>query len=281
MKIAMHKVTQRKWIEGQLLQNRKLLSVAIENLSRVPANLASILGYAAKILDFASIFQMDPELSYEIVSIGAQAGHALMQKALGGDGPVHIQVGSGNPIECLGHLDNSVVTPGSWLFGFYFAILGRNQNILAGLCKVPTDLLRASRTRSPAYHFFLVDALKAVWENTPDATEKLRILRESLQNVQSVLMADPIEKLILIPQTELLSSIYLNPTSFGATLQSALFAHKEYFEPKNGHVPSPGGFLAFRPLAFAAMAHDRGIAVEFESDYLPRTLVVGEFVKKR
>src|SRR5437016_5069021 len=130
MKLKRHKVTQRKWIEGQLVQLQNLLSVAIDNLSIIPGNLSSILGYVAKLIDFGSVVPTDPSMIRRAIHIGAQAGLALMQKGIGGDGPVNIQVGDDHPIACRGHLDSSMVTTGPWIFGFYFALLERDHHVL-------------------------------------------------------------------------------------------------------------------------------------------------------
>src|SRR5262245_36896447 len=120
MSLKRHKITQRKWIERQFAQNQKLLSAALRNLSHVPGNLSSILDLVVKIIDFGSVMAAETSLIRESIQIGAQAARALFQKGAGGDGPVKVQVGDGPPVECVGHLDNSMITPGSWVFGFYF-----------------------------------------------------------------------------------------------------------------------------------------------------------------
>src|SRR5262245_19536345 len=102
--INKHRVTQAKWVKEQLIQNQRLLSLAVDNVPTVPGNLSSILGVAAKLTDFGSAVPTDSEMLRNAIHLGAQAGLALMKKALGGDGPVLVEIGDGPPVACLGHL---------------------------------------------------------------------------------------------------------------------------------------------------------------------------------
>ena len=42
----------------------------------------------------------------------------------------------------------------------------------------------------------------------------------------------------------------------------------------------PSGFFALMPTALAAVAHDQGIPIEVESDYLPRNFVTNYWVQQ-
>ncbi|MES2734175.1 MAG: immunity 49 family protein [Bacteroidota bacterium] len=67
---------------------------------------------------------------------------------------------------------------------------------------------------------------------------------------------------------------------FNETLYVALLKHKAYYESEeNGESRSslPQGWVSLPLTAVCALAHDRGLKREVESDYIPEWLVKGEF----
>lgn len=67
---------------------------------------------------------------------------------------------------------------------------------------------------------------------------------------------------------------------FTNKLHASLEAHRQYFSQPDRQFEQEG-FLAFRILGLAAIAVDRGLALEIDSGYLPESLVVGPFTGKR
>ena len=64
------------------------------------------------------------------------------------------------------------------------------------------------------------------------------------------------------------------PGPFNEALQRAVEQHKKYWSAAK-RKNDPAGFIALGPLAFACRAHDIGLPVTVESDYLPRRLIEG------
>ncbi|WP_392842798.1 immunity 49 family protein [Streptomyces sp. LN500] len=87
---------------------------------------------------------------------------------------------------------------------------------------------------------------------------------------------------ILYPPLELFHRYQQqDPEKFNAALVDALTWHKEYWTADEARSLSGEGLVALAPLAIACMAHDAGIPIEVESEYLPKALLqrnwVGEY----
>jgi hypothetical protein len=67
-----------------------------------------------------------------------------------------------------------------------------------------------------------------------------------------------------------------DPVGFNAALLEALRAHRKYFGTKS-ESRTPRGWIALGPLALCCLAHDRGMVVEVDSEYLLPYLVERRF----
>ncbi|MFB6843330.1 immunity 49 family protein [Streptomyces sp. NPDC056373] len=71
-----------------------------------------------------------------------------------------------------------------------------------------------------------------------------------------------------------------DPETFSQALARALELHKQYWSEEDRTFQA-SGLVALAPLAIACFAHDAGLPVEVESEYLPAVLIkrnwCGEF----
>jgi hypothetical protein len=67
---------------------------------------------------------------------------------------------------------------------------------------------------------------------------------------------------------------------FNKRLEEALLGHKKYWSSSKRLREMLDGLIALPLIAFAALAHDRGMKVKVESDYLPMSWVTGEVLEK-
>lgn len=68
---------------------------------------------------------------------------------------------------------------------------------------------------------------------------------------------------------------------FEAALDRALEAHKEYWSKTAKRRKDPEGFVALDLTALAALAWDRGLRFQVDSDYLPWSWVTGELFARQ
>ncbi|MFI2350420.1 immunity 49 family protein [Streptomyces sp. NPDC019443] len=86
---------------------------------------------------------------------------------------------------------------------------------------------------------------------------------------------------LLYPPMEMFHRIVRQDhAGFNRALAAALQWHKEYWSEEDRALTIPS-LVALAPLAIACFAHDAGIPIEVESEYLPATLLgrnwCGEF----
>ncbi|MFJ2898923.1 immunity 49 family protein [Streptomyces sp. NPDC087218] len=171
------------------------------------------------------------------------------------------------------------VGPSTWLTAFYFAVVCRERDRVTALCRVPMSLLRENGAPYKEFDYVWIDALQTYWLGGDDLGSKLVA---AIGGADSDTSADQeMVSKILYPPMEMFHRVVRNDhAGFNRALAAALQWHKEYWshEDRAGLIP---GLVALAPLAMACFAHDAGIPVEVESEYLPATLLgrnwCGEF----
>jgi hypothetical protein len=219
---------------------------------------------------------LDPE-SPEIcrhLRLGAEAMAALFKGAMCKEAQVEVRLGN-ETVSVPTGLSSGMHHTGNWTDGFFFALICREYELLDVLCEVPLDLLRSSATTSQECSYLFVDALQAYWRQEATAPERLMAALEATapervrQDVQEYILN------LVVPQLELVLRLMDHDApGFNKALEFALERHHAYF--KKGKRPfDADGYLALGPLALASAAFEAGLAIEVESDYIPRRLVEG------
>lgn len=191
-------------------------------------------------------------------------------------------------VQCrIAHKDRSLratgpqwyVNPGSWLTAFYLAVVCRERDRITALCNVPLSLLRENGSRFQDYHYAWIDTLQTYWLGGPDLGPKLVA---AVDGTDPEAVADPetVGKLLYPPMEMFHRFIRKDHAGFNRALANALQWHKEYWSEESRALQA-SGLVALAPLAIVCFAHDAGVPVEVESEYLPAVLVgrnwCGEF----
>ncbi|MFC4906043.1 immunity 49 family protein [Actinomadura gamaensis] len=99
--------------------------------------------------------------------------------------------------------------------------------------------------------------------------------RPHLRDVLAAPPDDPHGECLRHPRVRLLDRIAEDDADgFNTVLAEALGLYRDYYSAGD-NIGDPDGQLHLDALGLACLAHDRGIPVRVESDYLPRTLVEG------
>ncbi|EPH40644.1 hypothetical protein STRAU_6341 [Streptomyces aurantiacus JA 4570] len=171
---------------------------------------------------------------------------------------------------------------GNWVTAFWLAVSCREQGRMTELANVPVELLRESDAVYDEYIYSWVDALQTYWMERPGLGEKL-IAAFNGTDPETLRVADRelMLKILYPPLNLFLQFVKRDQENFNAALVEALTLHKEYWTQTEDRRLSTDGAVAIGPLAVACLAHDAGMAVEVESDYLPKHLLqrswLGEF----
>lgn len=171
------------------------------------------------------------------------------------------------------------VNPGSWLSAFYLAVICRERDRITALCQVPLSLLRENGGQFEEYHYAWIDTLQTYWRGGPDLGPKLVA---AVDGTEPEAVADPetVSKLLYPPMEVFHRFIRKDPETFNQALARALELHKQYWSEEDRAFQA-SGLVALAPLAMACFAHDAGLPLEVESEYLPAVLIsrnwCGEF----
>ncbi|MEP6859864.1 MAG: immunity 49 family protein [Deltaproteobacteria bacterium] len=169
----------------------------------------------------------------------------------------------------------SETSVGAWHKGFYAACVVRDESALQQLASTPVASIRRSPTRADDSMFLWIETLQSWHTQATGTAEKLKLALEATDPARSK-GSDPNYILnILVPVMELLLRVIEGKSApFNEALHFALERHKKYWGNAKNKT-DPEGLIALGPLAMASLAHDTGIAIEVESDYLPRRLFEG------
>ncbi|QOV47737.1 immunity 49 family protein [Streptomyces chromofuscus] len=171
------------------------------------------------------------------------------------------------------------VNPGSWLSAFYLAVVCRERDRITALCEVPLSLLRENGGQFEEYHFGWVDTLQTYWRGGSDLGTKLVA---AVDGTDPAAARDPetAGKLLYPPMEMFHRFVRQDTDGFHRALVHALQLHKEYWTEESRAFQA-SGLVALAPLAMACFAHDAGLPVEVDSEYLPAVLLgrnwLGEF----
>jgi Immunity protein 49 len=211
----------------------------------------------------------------DAMRLGAEAIAALFAAATAGKGEVEVRLG-GKTVSAAAAVDMSVVHPGSWQGGFFLAAICRERDLLDLLCQTPTELLRSSPSKADEYAYLYVDALRAFWRQEDEAPALLLQALKATEPEQLEFSSEDYALDVVVPQMEVLYRLMdQDAAGFDKALGKAVQLHRDYWK-KADRKSDPEGYLAFPLIGLASLAHDAGLPVEVESDYLPGGLVLGE-----
>lgn len=166
-----------------------------------------------------------------------------------------------------------------WLDYYHFALAGRAEEALNLLSAYPIDLLKNSTYKAEEYAWSYIAFLRTVGKSN-----SLELLEQAEKQLDSATFSrKDWREQIIRPQLNLWKTVWAgNEKEFNEALESGVQNHQKYWNQKvddNGGSSyrnhDQAGYYSTRLTAIAAYAHDQGMEVTYESDYLPRFLVVG------
>lgn len=263
--------------------NARTLS-KIEDLEKYPDSFDMAF---SKALSTAKLQTLDDPTAdkletWEAWVMAMQVGSALFASATAPEG---------STVECMiGHEVRTIpavgithfVDAGTWLEAFWLAVVCRDQARMTQLCEVPVETLRASGAVFEEYIYHWVDALQTYWLERPGLGEKLVAAFDGTDPDRLRFMDREMMLKVLYPPINLFYRfVGRDADQFNEALVQGLELHKEYWTASEEREESGEGDIPLAILALACLAHDAGLPVEVESEYLPENLLkrswLGEF----
>ncbi|MGA5420708.1 immunity 49 family protein [Streptomyces lavendulocolor] len=229
----------------------------------------------------------DPEAAefptWEAWVTAMQTGSALFAAGTATEGPVPCRIGSMGAVKHLPATGpQDYLHAASWLTSYYLAVICRENERADRLAHVPVAFLRASGAELDEYIHPWVETLQNAWFHRQETWDSLAEAVDGTDPARARVASEELMVKILHPPIELFHRYQrLEAEQFNAALADALTWHKEYWTANEARAVSGDGLVALGPLAIACMAHDAGMPIEVESEYLPKHLLrrtwVGEY----
>ncbi|MFD1659417.1 immunity 49 family protein [Streptomyces caeni] len=256
---------------------------AIEDLSERPAGFGLAFSDALSTAQLHCLYDPTANKSetWEAWVAAMQVGSALFAAATTTQSSIECRIAHKmRLIPSIGvrHFTNA----GNWITAFWLAIVCRDQNRMTQLSDVPIELLRASGAVYDEYIYDWVDSLQTYWTERPGLGEKFTAAFQGTDPARLRVADRELMLKVLYPPLNLfLQFLKRDEEQFNAALVEALHLHKEYWTADEDRRLTTDGAVALGPLAIACLAHDVGMHIDVESEYLPEHLLMrswlGEF----
>jgi hypothetical protein len=266
-----------EFVQGRLNSRLRSLTRTLSKDRSNPNLWSSLHRDALCYAGYLSVLEPTSPDICKYLKLSAQAVAALFVSAAAEPGYVDVPIGDGSLI----HIPT--IEPGSrthvarWCDGFFVAVISCDTESLDRLCSVPISLTQLSSTRSSKLHYFFAEALQGFYLGKREAYSLL---------AEAISLATPedvyegswlFESSISIPWMKLLDCVmHSDQERFNTTLQEALQLHKAYWTRSEDSLLYPQSYLALGLIAICRLAHEQGMIVDGDSDYLPLRLVAGE-----
>jgi hypothetical protein len=224
-----------------------------------------------------------PEVA-RALGLAAQAGTALFVFQRIESPPRPFILGAGPPVIYTKPVDRSCADYPTWLQVFDLCLITRQPHLSDEVCRVPNEVFRHSDIVGAATEDYgFADLLRAVWTRGRFTTNPAFVRKEADIRRRA---ADPRRDLpyvrgVTLPYLQALRQIeQRDEAGFTASLTEALQGHKQVWSSEE-NCEEFNGFVSLRLIAAAALAWDRGMRFEVESDYLPMSWVRGEHFRDK
>ena len=210
-----------------------------------------------------------------LLRLGAQASAALFAGAMSNAPRVTVRLGPGPAVSVPARVGSDLHNARQWRRGFFLAAASRDRDSLDVLARVPTALLRRSTTRADEFVFAFADALRAHRAGDAEAPARLLAALKATEPGRYEIAGGDYVLDIAVFQMELLYQLLREDAgAFNAVLARAVRGHRRYWSAGD-RAADPDGLVAWPLVALASMAHDAGMRIEVDSDYVPLDLVRG------
>lgn len=252
----------------------KRLVKDIDGLERSAESIGSTFG--AAVLSLHARCVADPAAAaaatWEATVTAMQLGSALFAVTGTDEGTVECSIaGKMRTLPAVGPLP--AADAGNWLTAFWLAVVCRDRDRTEQLCEVPLERLRSEGTYDAFIHHW-VDVLQTFRLGLPGLVDKLiATIEASDPAVVRVAPQDMLQGVLYPPINLFYLLVRKDVGGFSSALADALKLHRAYWTMGEDRQADINSSFALGPLAVACLAHDAGLAIDVESDYLPEHLL--------
>ncbi|WP_040863320.1 immunity 49 family protein [Nocardia niigatensis] len=264
-----------KTFEGRADEYRGYLGDHIPRLPERPDNLFFVETLARALLGVLLIEDptADSTATLEAAQLAEQAATGLFRVV---DGFVtgerdSVDLGFGGEAYRVPTGPNQAADTGRWLTAFWWATVARDTEAGDMLARYPVERLRDTGDGGVAdeFQYEWVDLLQTAWR---DDLGSLADRAKSLDTTSKIGAQTVIDHLIK-PTIDVFTAIAADDEKvFAKELAKALKRHRKYFDTAKRR-GGPDGFVSVPLLALTCWAHDRGMRIDVESEYIPQGFI--------
>jgi Immunity protein 49 len=225
---------------------------------------------------YLSVIEPTSPYICKYLKLSAQTAAAIFVSASMEPGYTNVPIGD-KSVQIPAIEPSSTTHAVRWCSGFFVALISCNTEPLERLCSVPISLTKLSSTRSSKYLYLFAEALQGFYIGRREAYDLLEEAM-SLATPEDVYEGSWLyTSSITIPWMKLLDCVmHSDQERFNTVLQEALQLHKQYWTRSEDSLLYPQNYLAIGLIAICRLAHEQGMIIDADSDYLPLRLVAGE-----
>ncbi len=252
-------------------------------LARHKVNILSSLAIRAeRVYETGGALAPDSVEVAQALRLAAQANTALLAFARLQDPPLFLPVGDGPPVTYTAPCDRSLVDPGRWVTAFEQAVVSRQSALVELLCGISSEQLKDSPTWGEQGAYDWADLHRALWQQ-PTSFTRHPAFSAVADDCRRELEQDTLRrnvKSLVMPYIGVLPYLEKgHEPGFAAALTEALREHQRYWGATEKRRNTNDGLVALSLTAVAALAWDRGMRFDVESDYMPGSWVSGRLFR--
>jgi len=256
----------------------RLLEKSIKNIHKAPANLGTLARNARSYAGYQCILDPNSIQLWRALRIAAYSLTSVCELASLPEGEYEVFAGEGDPVMLPAGV-NSYSDGLSWLHGFYLGVACRESHLNDRLAEIPVAVLKQSSSRNDEYLYLQIEALQSFWKGATDTPQ--RVIEAMKATDPEVIKVGTVDYAlnIAVSEIDLLFRLLENDSvAFNESLIKALERHKKHWSEKDMK-NRPIGFIAIGILGLVSIAYERGMTIEVESDYIPKYIFQGDFLK--
>jgi hypothetical protein len=255
-----------------------LLEKSIKNIHKAPANLGTLARNARSYAGYQCILDPNSIQLWRALRIAAYSLTSVCELASLPEGNYEVFAGEGEPVMLPAGV-NSYSDGISWLHGFYLGVACRESHLNDRLAEIPVAVLKQSSSRNDEYLYLQIEALQSFWKGATDTPQ--RVIEAMKATDPELIKVGTVDYAlnIAVREIDLLFRLLENDSvAFNESLIKALERHKKHWSKKDMK-NRPIGFIAIGILGLVSIAYERGITIDVESDYIPKYIFQGDFLK--
>jgi len=239
-------------------------------------NCLSFFDDMTKTVSYSVVLHLEKDETYQALFYALQFGLNHLKLSSTPNKERQIQIGD-TVVKAVGRATRDYIDFGTWMGVFYNAVILRDAKAIDFLTGLENRFMKQGNVSYDDVRIAEVEVYKVLFEDIKYLEKAIEIYelkeKEFSKTDPSRLWIDNQGTPVIMLCKAVLQK---NASEFNNLLEKGLDKHKKYFSKKD-RAADFLGWISFPLLMVCSYAHDKGMAITVESDYIPRWLFEGDF----